>query len=70
MSKLELQRMEKVEGKVGLFVGSKEGKVIVDFGESLSGMEIGAQEAEMIGFLLLKHAASARMLAAGAKPPV
>ena len=61
----ELMRGEKLRLHIGF---DEHGKVIVDFGVSLSHVEMEPQEAVMIANLLMKHANNAKMVVQGKTP--
>lgn len=60
MSKPEITVEQVDSDKLRLHVDSSKGKVIVDFGRSITHLEIPPHEAEIFGALLMKHAAKAK----------
>jgi len=54
--------------KMRFYIGTDNGKVIVDFGASISHMEMEPIEAEKLAHLLTKHAHIARVPHVGNEP--
>jgi hypothetical protein len=51
--------------KMRFHIGVFRGKVVIDFGVSVSHLEMGPHEAEQIAELLIKHATSAKVPVVG-----